>query len=167
MVTNLLKNYKRNVADIELAKIKIGEWKGQLIVDAITINDLYPQKRKQHLGNKKNTSPAMPTEESIIRAEAIKEKIKEWIKEEQQRIRKLKKQVKVIDILLESLSEENRFIMELKFKEQEKWHIITRKFNKKFRDDYDDYITQSGIKKKYLVIIEEIDSHLSVLNLKI
>ena len=167
MVTKLLKNYKRNIAYIELAQIKIGEWKETLKKDAITINNLYPKKQPQHLGIEKVRNLKSPTEDIVMRAETLKDRIRNWIKEEKSKIRECQKNVKIIDILLESLPDEDRFLMELKYKEHEKWHIITRKFNKKYRDEYDDYITLSGVKKKNQVIIEELESRLNEPNKKI
>ena len=167
MITKLLKNYKKNIAYIELAQLKIIEWKEHLKKDTITINSLYPKKQPQYLATDKKQNLSSPTEDMVLRAEMLKDKIKGWIKEERTKIRECRKNVKIVDILLSSLPEEDRFLMELKYKEHEKWHIITYKFNRKYRHEYDDYITLSGVKKKNIVITQELEARLNEPNKKI
>lgn len=157
MVINLLKDYKANILSIEFSKIKIDEWLVILEKDAIGINELYPKKRQENLGIQKIRKPTSPTEEIIERSEKIKETIKESIRLETLKIKESEKKIKLVDILLNSLSAEDRFILELKYKEKDKWHIITRKFNKEYRNQYDDYITVSGVKQKKDAIIQRLE----------
>ena len=161
MFKDLIKNYKKNIAHIELARMKIAEWKEALKADANAINEMFPKKRPQNLGIDKQQLTTSPTEDIVIRAETLKEKIKLWMIEEKKQIKKWQKETRIVDILLNSLSEEDRFLIELKHFENDKWHIITRKFNKKYRDEDDDYITISGIRKKYTIVIEELTSRLN------
>ena len=161
MVIEILKNYKRNVAKIELSKIKINEWKDIISKDALAINILYPKKRPQNLGTQRLEDFSSPTEDMVIRAETIKEKVKGWIKDEKIKIKEYKKKIKIADILFDSLPEEDKFWIRLRYKEHEKWHIITRKFNKEYRENYDDYITVSGMKKKNIIVIQELETRLN------
>lgn len=157
MIIDLLKDYKANVLTIEFSKIKIDEWLIILEKDAIDINELYPKKRQENLGIQKTNKPTSPTEEIIERSEKIKETIKESIRLEILKIKEHEKKIKLVDILLNSLPAEDRFILELKYKEKDKWNIITRKFNKEYRNQYDEYITVSGVKQKKDAILERLE----------
>lgn len=48
------------------------------------------------------------------------------------KLKEREKEIKITDILLNSLPLEDKFILELKYKERDKWDIITRKFNKEY-----------------------------------
>lgn len=157
MIVELLKDYKKNVASIELSKIKIDEWESILKKESIEINELYPKKKQENLGIQNNKRISSPTEATVERAEMLKEKIKGWINEEILKLKEREKEIKITDILLNSLPLEDKFILELKYKEKDKWDIITRKFNKEYRNQYNDYITVSGIKQKKDVIIEQLE----------
>ncbi len=81
MITKILKDYKRNKATIELAQLKIKELKNNLKKDAIELNDLYPKQQIEKIGTHK-VKPTSPTEKLVERSELLKEKINDWIKEE-------------------------------------------------------------------------------------
>lgn len=157
MVINLLKDYKKNIVSIEFSKIKIDEWLFVLEKDAVDINEIYPKKREENLGIQKMKKVTSPTEQIIERAEMLKEQIKELIREENLKIKEYERNIKIVDILLSSLTAEDRYILELKYIEKDKWHIITRKFNKEYRNQYDDYITVSGIKQKKDAIVQQLE----------
>ena len=88
-------------------------------------------------------------ESMYIRVEDQKEKIKMWIQETENKINKMAQDNKMIDIMLQSLDEESRFIIIQKHFEKKKWNIITYQFNSKYRNEYKEYITTAGIRKKY------------------
>ena len=94
----------------------------------------------------------------MIRVENQKEKISGWIKESQDKIKSLENENKIVDILLESLDEESNFILTQTHFEKKKWNIITHQFNSKFRNEYHEYITSSGVRKKYEGIKRDISS---------
>ena len=156
MITGLLKDYKRNKATIELAQIKIRELKLNLKKDAVELNEIYPKKQIERLVTQK-MKPTSPTEKSVERAEFLRMEIKEKIKEEKIKIKKCENHIKIVDILLNTLTDEERFIIESKCMGGEKWNIITYKFNLKFRNSNNDSILVSAIHKKYEGIIKKLN----------
>lgn len=157
MIIKILKNYKRNKATIELAQIKIKELKLNLKKDAVELNEIYPRKQLEKIGTQK-MRPTSPTEKAVERSEFLKEKIKDWIKDERIKIKKCEKEIRIVDILLNTLSEEEKFIVESKYINGGKWNIITYKFNLKFRNSNNDSILTPAIHKKNDAIIKKLDS---------
>ncbi len=148
MIDKLLNNYKKNEASIEMLKLKISQWEEILQKDTQEIDIIYSHPRQDNLGVQKNHN-SNPLESMVIRVEEQKEKINTWIKNSQERINKLQQEKRMVDILLQSLDEENYFIITQKHFEKKKWNIITHQFNSKYRNEYHEYITSSGIRKKY------------------
>ena len=147
MIEKLLNNYKRNEAKIEMLKLRIAEWEDILKMDAEDIDRIY-SKKADNLGIQKSHN-LNPMESMYIRVEDQKEKIKMWIQETENKINKMAQDNKMIDIMLQSLDEESRFIIIQKHFEKKKWNIITYQFNSKYRNEYKEYITTAGIRKKY------------------
>ena len=147
MIEKLLNNYKRNEAKIEMLKLRIAEWKDILKMDMEDIDRIY-SKKADNLGIQKSHN-LNPMESMYIRVEDQKEKIKMWIQETENKINKMAQDNKMIDIMLQSLDEESRFIIIQKHFEKKKWNIITYQFNSKYRNEYKEYITTAGIRKKY------------------
>ncbi len=147
MIEKLLNNYKRNEAKIEMLKLRIAEWEDILKMDMEDIDRIY-SKKADNLGIQKSHN-LNPMESMYIRVEDQKEKIKMWIQETENKINKMAQDNKMIDIMLQSLDEESRFIIIQKHFEKKKWNIITYQFNSKYRNEYKEYITTAGIRKKY------------------
>ena len=157
MIDKLLNGYKRNEATIQMLKLKINQWEETLTKDASEIDRLYSQPKCENLGVQTSHN-LNPIESMMIRVENQKDKIKAWIKDSQDKIKSLEHENKIVDILLESLDEESSFILIQKHFEKKKWNIITHQFNSKFRNEYHEYITSSGVRKKYEGIKREISS---------
>ena len=157
MIDKLLNGYKRNEATIQMLKLKINQWEETLTKDASEIDSLYSQPKCETLGVQTSHN-LNPIESMMIRVENQKDKIKAWIKDSQDKIKSLEHENKIVDILLESLDEESSFILIQKHFEKKKWNIITHQFNSKFRNEYHEYITSSGVRKKYEGIKREISS---------
>ena len=147
MIEKLLNNYKRNEAKIEMLKLRIAEWEDILKMNMEDIDRIY-SKKADNLGIQKSHN-LNPMESMYIRVEDQKEKIKMWIQETENKINKMAQDNKMIDIMLQSLDEESRFIIIQKHFEKKKWNIITYQFNSKYRNEYKEYITTAGIRKKY------------------
>lgn len=148
MIDKFLNNYKRNIASIEMLKIKINQWQDTLTKDSEEINRIYSKPRPENLGISK-TNVSNPIETMVIRAEEQKEKIKSWIKDAEEKIQVMETDNKIVDILLKTLDEESAFIITQKHFEKKKWNIITYQFNSKYRNEYNEYITSAGVRKKY------------------
>lgn len=149
MIDRMLNNYKKNEATIKMLKIKINQWKDILTKDIQEIDRIY-SKRQDNLGVQKSYN-SNPIESMYIRVEEQKKKINVWIKDSEKKLEKLEQEKKIINILIESLDEENQFIIKQKHFENKKWNIITHQFNSNYRNQYHEYITSAGVRKKYEV----------------
>lgn len=157
MIDKILNNYKRNEVTIKLLQIKINQWEEILTKDTQEIDSIYSKPKQENLGVQKSHN-SNPIESMMIRVESQKEKINQWIKESQDKISSLEQDNQIVDILLQSLDEENLFIIMQKHFEKKKWNIITHQFNSKYRNEYHDYITSSGIRKKYETCKRELST---------
>lgn len=165
MIDKLLNNYKRNIASIEMLKMKINEWQEILSMDAEAIDKLYAKPKEEKLGVQ--TSRLLnPIETMVIRVEDQKLKIVKLITDTQKRIKKLENDKQLVDVLLESLDEESKFIIIQKCCERKKWNIITYQFNNKYRNEYQEYITASGIRKRFEVIKKNLSDLLESISTK-
>ena len=149
MIDRMLNNYKKNEATIEMLKIKINQWKDILTKDIQEIDLIY-SKHQDNLGVQKSHN-SNPIESMYIRVEEQKKKIKLWIEDSEKKIEKLEQDKKIVNILISSLDEETKFIIEQKHFENKKWNIITHQFNSNYRNQYHEYITSAGVRKKYEV----------------
>lgn len=155
MIDKLLNNYKNNKANIELLKIKINQWCDILNMSSEEIVELYSKPKEDKLGVQ-STRILNPIESMIIKAEDQKEKIKNLILDSNNKIKMLEQENKIVDILLETLDEESKFIIIQKCFERKKWNIITFQFNSNYRNEYKEFITSSGIRKKFSGIKKEL-----------
>jgi len=151
MIDSLLNNYKSNIARIEMIKLKIAEWESILLMNPIEIDTIYRKYQSENLGITK-TRVSNPTEELIVRVEKQKKKINSWINEKKKTMEELTKKIHVTEILINSLDEENAYIIKQKHFENKKWNNITYTFNLKYRNEFNDYITESGVRKRYSTI---------------
>ena len=156
MIDRMLNNYKKNEATIEMLKIKINQWKDILTKDIQEIDLIY-SKHQDNLGVQKSHN-SNPIESMYIRVEEQKKKIKLWIEDSEKKIEKLEQDKKIVNILISSLDEETKFIVIQKHFENKKWNIITHQFNSNYRNQYHEYITSAGVRKKYEVAKKGLSS---------
>ena len=78
--------------------------------------------------------------------------------EGEKKIEKLEQDKKIVNILISSLDEETKFIVVQKHFENKKWNIITHQFNSNYRNQYHEYITSAGVRKKYEVAKKGLSS---------
>lgn len=156
MIDRMLNNYKKNEATIEMLKIKINQWKDILTKDIQEIDLIY-SKHQDNLGVQKSHN-SNPIESMYIRVEEQKKKIKLWIEDSEKKIEKLEQDKKIVNILISSLDEETKFIVVQKHFENKKWNIITHQFNSNYRNQYHEYITSAGVRKKYEVAKKGLSS---------
>ena len=154
MIDRMLNNYKKNEATIEM--LKINQWKDILTKDIQEIDLIY-SKHQDNLGVQKSHN-SNPIESMYIRVEEQKKKIKLWIEDSEKKIEKLEQDKKIVNILISSLDEETKFIVVQKHFENKKWNIITHQFNSNYRNQYHEYITSAGVRKKYEVAKKGLSS---------
>ncbi len=157
MIDKYLNDYKRNIATIEMLKLKINQWEDILKKETTEIDSIFSKPKEENLGVQTSHN-SNPIESMVIRVEEQKVKIEKWIIDSKTKISTLEQKTKLTDILIDSLDEESKFIIIQKHFEKKKWNIITYQFNSKFRSEYKEYITSSGIRKKYDTIKKELSS---------
>ena len=117
MIDSLLNNYKSNIAKIEMIKLKIAEWESILLMNPLEIDTIYRKYQSENLGITK-TKVSNPTEELMIRVEKQKEKINSWIEDKRKAMEELNRDIQITEILINSLDEENAYIIKQKEQEQ-------------------------------------------------
>ena len=88
MIDEMLNNYKKNVATIEMLKIKINQWQDILTKDTQEIDMIYSKPKTENLGVQTSHN-SNPIESMLIRVENQKEKINTWISCATEKIMKL------------------------------------------------------------------------------
>ena len=105
----------------------------------------------------KGYKPTSPIEHEILEVESNSEEIRQWIKEDKSRIYPLQIEKEQIDMAMNVLTMQQRYIVECKYFESMFWNDIEISFNDKYRAK--SFITVSGIKKmnnESLNILKEI-----------
>lgn len=106
----------------------------------------------------KGGMPSSPVEQSVVRQEENQEQViehlKEWIADDLSRIYPLEKEIEQIDGALNALTQQQRYIIELKYFEKMTWEEIAREFSDKYRQQ--NYITGEGVKKINASIVKTI-----------
>lgn len=102
-------------------------------------------------------SDGSPVEWAYLQGEKRIERLKNWIKDEESKIYPLQVEVKQIEIALEALTKQQRYVIECKYFEKMFWRDIEKNFNETFRNQ--NYITFERLKsinKEALAILSEI-----------
>jgi len=105
----------------------------------------------------RNTSS--PIEREICDSELTIEAIQEWISDDRSRIYKYSLQVNIIEGALKALTEQEKYIIELKYFERMSWNNIELSFNSEFKQKND--ITSEQARK---INIQATDNLLEVLS---
>jgi len=100
----------------------------------------------------RNTSS--PIEREICDSELTIETIKEWIAEDRSRIYRYNLQTDIIEGALKSLTEQEKYIVELKYFEKMCWSNIELNFNNQFKQKND--ISSEQIRKLSTQILDSL-----------
>lgn len=157
-IEKALKDYKKNKGKIETTEERCKYW--QECLDTMSDEEIaseFVDIKTDTYGMPKAKSNNSPVETEIVFHEVTRDTVKQWIKDDQSRIRPLKQQVKQIEIALGSLSEEENYIIECKCIDNWKWTQVEIAFNEKYRDKDKITVEQlKNIKTKGLKKMEEI-----------
>lgn len=151
-----LREYRKDKGKIETSEERCKYW--QYCLDTMTDDEIasefiYEDNNTYGMPKAKNNNS--PVETKIITKEVTRDMVKQWIKDDQSRIRPIKHKVKQIEIALGSLTEEENYIIECKCIDNWKWVQVEISFNEKFKKE----ITTEQLKKiktKTLKKMEEI-----------
>lgn len=145
-IEKALKEYKKNKGKIEATEERDKHW--QYCLDTMSDEEIaseFVYEKQDTYGMPKTKNNKSPVETEVIVREVTREMIKQWIKDDQSRIRPLKQEVKQIEIALGSLTEEENYVITCKSIDNWKWMQVEIGFNEKFRSE--DKITIDRLKR--------------------
>lgn len=135
-IEKALKDYKKNKGKIETTEERCNYWQyclDTMTDEEITVEFVYQQADTYGMPKAKNSES--PIEKEIVFHEVTREMVKQWIRDDESRIRPLKHQVKQIEIALGSLTEEENYVIECKCIDNWKWTQVEISFNDKFKKE--------------------------------
>lgn len=145
-INKALRDYKKNKGKIETTEERCRYWQECLDTmsdDEIAREFIYTQPDIYGMPKARNNDS--PVETEIVIHEVTREMVKQWIKDDQSRIRPLKQEIKQIEIVMGSLTEEENYIIDCKCIDKWKWIQVEIGFNEKFRNTKQ--ITTEQLKK--------------------
>lgn len=156
-----LKEYKKNKGKIETAEQRCQYW--QECLDTMTDDEIarefiYQQSDTYGMPKAKNTES--PVERKIVFQEVTREMVKQWIRDDQSRIRPIKQEIKQIEIALGSLIEEENYVVECKCIDNWKWLQVEFSFNDKFRNEKQ--ITVEQLKKIKAIALKKMEEIINI-----
>lgn len=144
-VEKALKELKENKGKIQISKERCTYW--QKCLDEMTDEEIASEfiyESPSTYGMPKAQNNSSPVENKVIKQIVTREMVKQWIKDDQSRIRPLELEVKQIDIALGSLTEEEHFVIECKCIDRWKWRQVEIAFNERYRKERE--ITEERLK---------------------
>ena len=142
-IEDRLKEYEGNKSIIETTLARVEVFKNA--IDNPGSHDGLFLKPSKEIGMPRGSNVNVsPVEDTVLTQEEEVELLKEWIKEEYSRIYPLQIEKEQIDIALNALTVQQRFIIKCKYFENMMWRDIEYDFNDKFRQK--NYITVEGLR---------------------
>ncbi|MBO5004894.1 MAG: hypothetical protein J6D03_06615 [Clostridia bacterium] len=135
-IEKALRDYRKNKGKIETSEERCRYW--QECLDTMTDDEIakeFVDTQPDTYGMPKARNNNSPVEKEIVAHEVTREMVKQWIKDDQSRIRPVKQQVKQIEIALGSLTEEENYVIDCKCIDNWKWVQVEIGFNEKYRDE--------------------------------
>lgn len=160
-IEKALRDYKKNKGKIETSEERCRYW--QECLDTMSDDEIakeFIDTQPDTYGMPKARNNNSPVEKEIVIHEVTREMVKQWIKDDQSRIRPVKQQVKQIEIALGSLTEEENYVIDCKCIDNWKWVQVEIGFNEKFRNDK--VITIEQLKKIKLKSIRKMQEILDI-----
>lgn len=157
-IEKALRNLKEDKGKIATAEERCKYW--QECLDTMTDEEIAAEfiyTENDTYGMPRTRTNESPIEKEVVFHEVTREMVKQWIKDDQSRIRPIKQQVKQTEIALGSLTEEENYVIECKCIDNWKWVQVEIGFNEKYRDKDKITIEQlKNIKTKGLKKMKEI-----------
>lgn len=154
-----LRDYKKNKGKIEIAEERCKYW--QHCLDTMNDEEIASEfiyEKKDIYGMPKVKNNNSPVEKEVILCEVTRDMVKQWIKDDESRIRPLKNEIKQIEIALGSLTEEENYIIDCKYIDNWKWAQVEISFNDKFKKE----ITTEQLKKIKTKVLKKIQEIINI-----
>ena len=153
-----LKEYRMKKGKIDTIRERCKYW--QYCLDTMTDDEIakeFVYEETNTYGMPKPKNNKSPVETTIINTEVTREMVKQWIKDDESRVRVLEYEVKQIEIALGSLTEEENYIIECKCLDNWRWRQVEIEFNKKYIKE----LTEEQLKKKKAEAIKKMEKILN------
>lgn len=154
---DMLRDYKSKKSELEIIEARIVEYE-EIIKDPSKYATYI--KSYWNIGIKVTGGLLNGLDEKVMSNEEMQNRLEEWIDHDKSLAFGIRSQVKRVEILLNSLNDEDRYIIDLKYIEKLGWEDIERNYNE-FRRDKG--LTISGLKKKNSSILRYL---LNIINKK-
>lgn len=154
-IEKALKDYRKNKGKIETSEERCRYWQECLDTmsdDEIAKEFIYTQPDTYGMPKARNNNS--PVEKEVVSHEVTREMVKQWIIDDQSRIRPIKQEIKQIEIALGSLTEEENYVIDCKCIDNWKWVQVEIGFNEKYRDD--NKITIERLKRIKIEALEKM-----------
>jgi hypothetical protein len=152
-IENILKEYKVKKSYVDTTLARIEQWKYVLNHPELWEVDFYDENLYKSIdysgmpGAPRGSAPAPSSVENCAMNKMLNEsKLKDWIRNDQSRLFLKKLEVEQIETALNSLTSQERFIIELKYFDNMFWKDIEINFNHRYRPQ--NYVTFEMLKKK-------------------
>lgn len=155
-INKALRDYKKNKGKIETTEERCRYWQECLDTmsdDEIATEFVYTQPDTYGMPKAKNNDS--PVEKEVVIHEVTRAMVKQWIRDDQSRIRPIKQEVKQIEIAMGSLTEEENYVIDCKCIDKWKWFQVEISFNEKFRNARQ--ITTELLKKIKIEALKKMD----------
>lgn len=160
-------NIEKALKDYNVKKGKIGTIKErceywQYCLDTMSDDQIakeFVYESTDTYGMPKAKNNNSPVETTIVTKEVTRNMVKQWIKDDQSRMRPLEHEIKQIEIALGSLTEEENYVIECKCIDRWKWRQVEIGFNEKFRNEK--AITEEQLKKKKKEALKKMEEVLN------
>lgn len=160
-IEQCLREYKKNIGKITTIEERDKYW--QYCLNTMTDEEIaseFVYEKQDTYGMPKVKNNESPVEIEVVIHEVTREMVKQWIKDDQSRIRPLKQQVKQIEIALGSLTEEENYVIECKCIDNWKWAQVEIGFNEKYRDK--DKITTERLKRIKIEALKKMEEIINI-----
>lgn len=151
-----LKDFERKKATVETALARIEMYKKAIENPRLYTNIHRDSQLELGSIKGKGGKPSSSVESEVIKNESdemmVVENLREWIKEDISRIHPIQAEVEQVDVALNALTEQQRYIIKCKYFNKMFWKDIENEYNKTFKE----YITERSLKNKNRESLEEL-----------
>lgn len=150
---NMLRNYKKNKSKVEISEERIRMWEKAMDNPS---SIAYLQATGTEIGMPRANNNTSPVEIEVFKkaeteSEAM-ELVKEWIREEENRMLHIKTEVNMVEKALNGLTNMERYLIELKYFHKMIWRDIEANYNQR-KSIGDNYLSDRTLKRKCKEIV--------------
>lgn len=157
-IEKALKKYRFKKSLVETTLARIEQYKFAIAHPEMWVKDYIPTvEREIGMPGAPLRNTSSPVEKFMIEKELSEEMIKEWIREDESRIFIKKLEVEQIELALDGITSQEKYIIELKYFNGLSWKEIELNYNEKFKQrNYVGYEWLKKVNKEAISKVEDI-----------